>query len=539
MIRINQLKVPIDKNRTGAIKKALSKKYNVPISDIKKIYLKKLSIDARDKSKIKWVCNIDIDTENKKLIAHKDANKILDKEYNTPKFGEDRLINRPVIVGFGPAGMFAALILSEYGYRPIILERGEDVDSRTKTVDKFWKEAILNEESNVQFGEGGAGTFSDGKLTSRGKDIRSKKVLEYFVECGAPAEILYMNKPHIGTDILKRVVFNIRKRIIQNGGEIRFNTKMTDIDIQNGKLVSIKDQNQNQILVENLILAIGHSARDTFELLNKKAVNIAPKPFAVGVRIEHLQELIDKSQYGSLENREILGASDYALTHQASNGRSVYTFCMCPGGEVVAASSEKGHLVTNGMSEYRRDKKNANSAVLVNVLPSDFGSDDLLAGVHFQRELEKKAFMVSKDYKAPIMYVSEFLEKGEKFNSSKNDKKINYKVKPSYSLGTVKADFKRIFPPFIIEAMQEGIIAFGNKIKGFDMDGAVMTAVETRTSSPIRILRDRESLQSENVSGLYPCGEGAGYAGGIISSAVDGIKCAEKIMEKYFPMGEL
>lgn len=532
MIRVNQLKVSIQKNREEAIRNKLCKQYRIKSDRLEKLTIKKLSIDARKKNDIKWVCNVDfsVQGEEQLLKKHKQLTEATDKVYTLPLPGEGVIEHRPIIIGFGPAGMFAGLLLSELGYAPIILERGESVEDRTGSVKAFWNNGTLKASSNVQFGEGGAGTFSDGKLTTRIKDIRCQKVLSDLVACGAPEEILYLNKPHIGTDILKDVVVNIRKRIEQLGGEVQFGAQVTDLIIDQGTIEGVQLQGGEKLKSNHVILAIGHSARDTFELLKKRHVDIMAKPFAVGARIEHPQDIIDSAQYGDTSVREILGAADYALTHQTENGRAVYTFCMCPGGSVVASASAEGQVVTNGMSEYARDQVNANSALLVNVTPKDFDSDDPLAGMYFQEALEHKAFELGgANYHAPITTVKDFLG----YSSCKSQSLNAMAVEASYRPGTLLVDFKLLFPEYMIEAMQEGIQVFAKRIKGFDMDNSVLTAIETRTSSPIRILRDQVTLESSSVRGLYPCGEGAGYAGGIISSAVDGIKCAEKIVEQY------
>lgn len=532
MIRANQLKVSIQKNRDQAIRNKLCKQYRIKADTLGEVTIKKLSIDARNKNDIKWVCNVDfsVQGEEQLLKKHKQLTEVIDKVYIRPIPGEVAIEHRPIIIGFGPAGMFAGLLLSEMGYEPIILERGESVEDRTESVKAFWKDGILKASSNVQFGEGGAGTFSDGKLTTRIKDIRCQKVLSDLVACGAPEEILYLNKPHIGTDILKNVVINIRKRIEEQGGEVRFGTQVTDLIINQGAIAGVELQGGESLKSNHVLLAIGHSARDTFELLKQRHVDIMAKPFAVGARIEHPQDLIDIAQYGDSSVRDILGAADYALTHQTENGRAVYTFCMCPGGSVVASASGEGQVVTNGMSEYARDQVNANSALLVNVTPKDFDSDDPLAGMYFQEALERKAFELGGgNYHAPITTVKDFLG----YSSCKSQSLNEIEVAASYKPGTLATDFKLLFPDYMIEAMQEGIQVFAKRIKGFDMDKSILTAIETRTSSPIRILRDQMTLESSSVRGLYPCGEGAGYAGGIISSAVDGIKCAEKIVESY------
>ncbi len=528
MIRLSQIKLSLDEDKS-ALNKKISKMLKIPTQDIVKYRIYKESIDAR-KGQVKKVYTIDVAVKNEErvLSRNKKLQQAPDLEYKKVESGQETLIGRPVVVGFGPAGMFAALLLSEMGYKPLVVERGQDVDARTQTVNTFWKTGQLCEESNVQFGEGGAGSFSDGKLTTRIKDLRCRKVLEALVEAGAPEEILYKNKPHIGTDKLKPTVKNIRKRIEQNGGEIRFNTRLDDIKIENNEIVGLILSDGQAIATNALVLAIGHSSRDTFEMLKRKAVPMQAKPFAVGVRIEHPQDMIDRVQYSSETRPQGLGAAEYKLTHQTESGRGVYTFCMCPGGLVVASSSEKNGLVVNGMSEYARDKQNANSALLVSVTPEDFPSDDPLSGVSFQRMLERKAFDIAGgDYKAPVQRVDDFLKGNKTKIEDLGD------IKPTYTPGVMGVNMLDIFPEFIIDAMREGILAMDKKLDGFARGDAVLTGVESRSSSPVRIHRKEDSLESIEVSGLYPCGEGAGYAGGIMSSAVDGIKVAEQIIMKF------
>jgi len=528
MIRLSQIKLSLEED-ISTIPKKISKQLRIQPQDILDFRIYKESIDAR-KGTVKRVYTVDVSLKNegKVLSKNKKLNLAPDLTYKKVKSGNEPLTGRPLVVGFGPAGMFAAYLLAEAGYKPIVLERGEDVDTRTETVNHFWKTGELNTESNVQFGEGGAGSFSDGKLTTRIKDLRCRKVLEELVLAGAPSEILYKNKPHIGTDKLKPTVKNIRKKIIEFGGEVRFNQCMESVIIENGETKGVK-LTDGTILTSNVvILAVGHSARDTFEMLHNESVAMQAKPFAVGVRIEHPQDMIDKVQYSSDERPKGLGAAEYKLTHQLKDGRGVYTFCMCPGGFVVASSSEAGGLVVNGMSEYARDQKNANSALLVSVTPQDFKDDDPLAGVSFQRELERKAFEIAgSNYSAPVQLVGDFL-KGQA------TKQVRYEnVEPSYRPAVTGVQMEDIFPAFIIDAMREAIQAMDGKLNGFAREDAVLTAVESRSSSPIRIHRDSEQLESENVTGLYPCGEGAGYAGGIMSSAVDGLKVAEQVIMKF------
>ncbi len=571
-IRINQIKVKADKseeNLAKEVSKEVVKKLNElsKVKDIKGLlpYVKdsgaitykivKKSVDSRYKPDIYYVYSVDVENVkdcNLELVKEKlslglKKNVRLPKDVTitsnvTYKFPVDintdvgvcadnnadepsNVHNKHIVIGgFGPAGMFVALKLVRAGFKPIVLERGESVEERTATVKSFWETGVLNTESNVQFGEGGAGTFSDGKLNTMIKDNtgRIKEVLNELVNFGADESILYVNKPHIGTDVLAKVVKNIRTFILDNGGEIRFNTKITDVVIEKGavcavRTVDTKTKEENSVPCDYLCLAIGHSARDTFEMLYKKgSVSMEPKAFAVGLRIEHPQELINYNAYGDIEYN--MPAADYKVTCQTSEGRGVYSFCMCPGGFVVNASSEVGRLAVNGMSYSGRDSANANSALIVTVTPKDFG-EDVLDGVRFQRELEQKAFDIAggavpvqllKDYKTGCV--------------SKEFGSVIPCIKGRYAF----ADLNKVMPEFINKALQEGVTHFAGMIKGFDMDDAVFAGVESRTSSPIRILRDAESLQA-SIKGFYPCGEGAGYAGGITSAAVDAIKVAEKI----------
>ena len=527
MLRISNIKISIDEDKS-IIEKQLLKKLRIKQNELVKSYIYKESIDAR-KGKINFVYTIDAQVKNEdKILAKspKDVVKIKELRYEGVESGNDTLEKRPVIIGSGPAGLFAALLLAQRGYNPILLERGLDVDRRTEDIENFWKERKFKNNSNVQFGEGGAGTFSDGKLTTRIKDIRCRKVLEELVNFGSPEEILYSHKPHVGTDILKDVVKNIRNEIIRLGGEVRFDSKVTDICRVNEEIESITINDSEKLETNIVILAIGHSARDTYEMLYERGVHIIQKPFAIGARIEHPQELINKSQYKDFYNHPRLGAADYRLIEHTSNGRTAYTFCMCPGGSVIASASNEGQVVTNGMSEHARDKDNANSAFLVNVVPEDFGSDHPLAGVHFQEKYERLAYELGgKNYNAPVQLVGDFL-------NDRVSTKIG-SVKPSYEPGYTFVDLRECLPSFVTDTMKEALSGFDRKIKGFAMDDAVLTAVETRSSAPIRIVRDDQTLESVNTKNLYPCGEGAGYAGGIVTAAVDGIKCAEKIISKY------
>ena len=431
---------------------------------------------------------------------------------------------RPVIVGFGPSGIFAALILAQSGFKPIVLERGKAVRERTKDTWGLWRKSVLNPESNVQFGEGGAGTFSDGKLYSQIKDPKhyGRKVLNEFVKAGAPEGILYVSHPHIGTFRLVGMVEEMRQNIIALGGEIRFQSRVDDIEIKNGQVQGVVLQNGERIATNHLVLAVGHSARDTFEMIHKRGIYIEAKPFSIGFRIEHPQSLIDHARFGPNAQHPVLGAADYKLVHHAQNGRSVYSFCMCPGGTVVAAASEEGRVVTNGMSQYSRNERNANAGIVVGINPEEDYPGDPLAGMEFQRKWEARAFELGgKNYQAPGQLIGDFIngKPSTEFGA----------VQPSYTPGVHLTDLSTALPEYAIIAIREALPAFAKQIKGFDLPDGVLTGVETRTSSPIRIKRDDETLQSINTKGLYPTGEGAGYAGGILSAAVDGIRIAEAV----------
>lgn len=531
MIRVSQIKISIE-DPIEKVKELVLAQLKLREEDLLEYRIYKQSIDARRRGKMEFVYTVDIALKNEDQILKLNRPNIVktpELNYAYPSMGEKQMSHRPVVVGFGPAGMFSALILAEMGYKPIVLERGGSVDDRVKSIEEFWSEGKLDPNSNVQFGEGGAGTFSDGKLTTRVKDLRGRKVLEALVEAGAPEDILYMAHPHVGTDLLRGVVKNIREKIISLGGEVRFNTQVTDFIVENNQITGVKVKGGDVIESNHVIVAVGHSARDTFYHMYDRGVQFTAKPFAVGVRVEHPQTLIDQAQYKEFAGHEKLGAAEYRLTHTASNGRGVYTFCMCPGGLVVPSSSEKGRLVTNGMSEHARDQENANSALLVQVFPEDFGSDHPLAGVEFQRRLEEKAFgMGGSNYTAPAQLVGDFL-KGQA------SKKLG-SVTPSYALGVKLTNLNKLLPDYITDAMREGLIAFDRKLKGFGMHDAVMTGVESRSSSPVRIDRDSESLQSLTVKGIYPSGEGAGFAGGIVSAGIDGIKCAEALVREFHKM---
>ncbi len=525
MIRVTDIKITIEEDKHRVIKEKISKALKVKHQDIQEYKIFKESVDARKQDMIYFTYTIDVKLKadiEKKLIS-KGFAQTPDLHYKYPKQGTEILNNPPVIVGSGPAGLFCTLILSELGYNPILIERGEDVDTRTHSVHRFWKDGVLNTESNVQFGEGGAGTFSDGKLTTLIKDKRCRKILEELVKAGSPEEILYSHKPHVGTDILKGVVKNIREKIKSNGGQVLFNTKLVDLVIKEEKIQEIIT-NTERIKVDVLILALGHSARDTFEVLYHNGLSIEQKAFSIGVRVEHPQSLIDKAQYKKFAGNEKLGAAEYKLVYHSPSGRSAYTFCMCPGGMVVAAASEEGHVVTNGMSEHARDMENANSALLVGVSTGDFGSNHPLAGVDFQRKWEKKAYEIGGgNYNAPAQLIGDFL-------SNKTSTSLG-SVKPSYKKAITLTNLNDVLPDFVTGTLREAILDFDKKIKGFANPEGILTGVETRSSSPIRIFRD--SNYESNIKGIYPCGEGAGYAGGIISAAVDGVKIAEAIVSRY------
>lgn len=495
-------------------------KLRIKEKDISSVRILRRSVDARNKKDILLVYSAEI------LVNEEAENKNIE---NKLTYGSKQINNRPIIIGSGPAGLFAGLVLAQQGYRPLLLERGGDVDKRTEAVSAFFSSGMFDEGSNIQFGEGGAGTFSDGKLTTRIKDIRIDKVLNTFVEEGAPREILYQSKPHIGTDILKIVVKNMRNRIIELGGDVRFHSKVTDILVEEGCAKGIIVNGKEAIESNIIIAAIGHSARDTYRMLLEKGMKIIPKPFSIGVRIEHSQSMIDEAQYGIFAGHPRLGAADYLLTTRSKlTGRAVYSFCMCPGGQVVAAASEREMLVTNGMSEYKRDRENANSALVVSVSPEDFKDSHPLSGIEFQRIWEGKAYKLGGgSYYAPVQLTEDFLK-------GKVSKALG-KVKPSYEPGARLCDLHMCLPEYVTLSMKEALKDFDRKIKGFASSDAVLTGVETRTSAPVRIVR-KKNMESESVENFYPIGEGAGYAGGIVSAAVDGIKAAEEIIQTYKPI---
>ena len=501
-----------------------------PKRAITSLEISKKAVDCRRKDDIFFVYNVEVevDGDENAFVSNSGSSKVSIGErfeYKSPELKRKSSF-RPVIAGFGPAGMFAALTLAREGLNPIILERGNDVDKRNEDIRNFWNNRTLNADSNIQFGEGGAGTFSDGKLTTGIKDKLCRKVFLELEAHGAPNEILYSAKPHIGTDKLGDVVKNIRREIVSLGGEIRFGCRLNDIIVANGVIhgVSVVEKNGSSTDIETdaLILSIGHSARDTVEMLYKKGIQMMQKPFSVGARIEHPREMIDAAQYGSFANHPMLGAADYKLACHPEHGRGAYTFCMCPGGTVICASSEIGEVVVNGMSEWARDGENSNSALLVGIEPEYFPSSHVLAGIELQRQIEKSAFVLGGgDYTAPAQLVGDFLNDrpSERLGS----------VRPTCPTGVKPGDIRRILPKRVTDTMSEAFGKMNNMLKGFALPEAVLTVPETRSSSPVRILRDE--FYQANVRGLYPCGEGAGYAGGIVSAAVDGIRCAFAVME--------
>lgn len=522
MIKISNIYVRPDAN-FGDLRPICAAALGVDSDEITACKLLRRSIDARKKDDVHFVCTFAVEAVGEQ--------RILRRVKNTTAYCEptdemicavrDKCLPRPVVIGFGPAGMFAALTLAEQGYCPIVLERGRPADERVRDVQSFWRDRKLNTESNVQFGEGGAGTFSDGKLNTGTKDRRQARVLRTFVNCGAPEEILYSAKPHIGTDRLVEVVQNIRRRIIELGGEVRFGCRVDGFQIKNGSICGVSctcDGRADRVECDAVILAIGHSARDTFERLLAVGVPMEQKPFAVGARIEHSQQYIDRVQYGRFAGLPSLGAADYRLSTHLPDGRGVFTFCMCPGGTVVAAASEAGGTVTNGMSLSARDGQNANSALLVNVSCDDFGSDDVLAGVNYQRAIERAAYDLCGGYAAPAQRVCDFLNGCATVSFDG--------VQPTYTAGVTPSNLHSVLPARVCEGLRYGTQKFAAAMPGFD-DG-VLTGPETRSSSPVRILRDKDCMSP--ILGLYPCGEGAGYAGGIMSAAVDGIRCAEQLM---------
>ncbi len=529
MIRLPELRVPLPQDQDD-LRSLAAAALRVPPPAVAAVHTVRKSLDARRKAQIKIVYTLDVDLQPGTKLppgAYTQAPAAEPGPQLSP--GSTVLTSRPVVIGAGPAGLFAALVLAEHGYRPLVLERGAPVEEREQDIARFWETGTLDPESNVQFGEGGAGTFSDGKLLSRIRSPWSRYVFSTLIAMGAPPSIAYDAKPHIGTDILRTVVKNIRAKLFSLGGEVAFRAKLTDLVIEQGRLTGVVVNGTQTIPAGVVVLATGHSARDIYALLHRRGVHLEPKAFAMGVRVEHPQDLIDRAQYGQSAGHPRLGAADYQLVHQSrQQQRAAYTFCMCPGGYVIGAASEAGGVVTNGMSNYARDSGIANSAVVVTVSPPDFPGPGPLAGLEFQRQWESKAFTLGGGgYKAPAQTVGDFLK-------GKTSGNFGTLVRPTYRPGVIPADLHACLPAPVAVTLREALPAMGQKIRGFDHPEALLTGVETRTSAPLRILRD-ENRQSVSVAGLYPAGEGAGYAGGITSAAVDGIEAAAAIIARYRP----
>lgn len=544
MIRLNQLKLPVDHTREQLIHKT-AQNLRIPESEILELQILRQSLDARKKPELFYSYSVNVAVKKEEKV-YKDAVRRLGKanvlpadttEYHFPTGGTEKQKHPTVIIGMGPAGLFCAYYLAQHGYAPVILERGEDVDTRQADVETFWQTGKLNPDSNVQFGEGGAGTFSDGKLNTLVKDKygRNTEVLKTFVKHGADPAILYQAKPHIGTDVLSKVVKSMRAEILRQGGEVRFHSQVTEILTKNGQVVGVEVNGTEEILCEQVVLAPGHSARDTFAMLYENNFPMSAKPFAVGFRVEHPQSLINRSQYGAAQVKG-LGAAAYKVTAKTSTGRGVYSFCMCPGGYVVNASSEPGRLAVNGMSYSRRDGKNANSAIIVAVTPADYGSEHPLAGIEFQRRLEQRAYELCNG-KLPVQRYGDFRRKvtGEMVQKAdEQEDAVREALEPQCKGAYEWTDLTGILPEECNRAFVEGMDNFDRQIHGFASRSAILTGVESRTSSPVRIERD-EKLQSR-IRGCYPCGEGAGYAGGITSAAMDGIRVAEMIASQFAPL---
>ena len=524
---VGNIALPLSEDMGSAVGAAM-KRCGLTAADVVCADVHKVSLDARKRGEIHFVCSVYIETADPRreaaLCEKVSGCRLAARTELEPSFGKEKPSGRIVIAGFGPAGMFAALMLARYGYRPLVLEKGADADKRKMLVERFWQTGELNESSNVQFGEGGAGTFSDGKLTTRISDPRCRFVLETFARCGADSSILTKAKPHIGTDVLGTVVKNIRREIISLGGEVCFETPLDGADICDGRVRSVKSARGEEECAA-LVVACGHSAGETFGLLDGCGVALEAKPFSVGVRIEHKRTAVEESLYGKHAGDPRLPAAEYQLSHHTAEGRGVYTFCMCPGGTVVAASSERGGTVTNGMSEFSRGGENSNAAVAVSVTPADFGNN-AFDGFDFAKRIEKAAYSAMGGYTAPATTVGGFL--------SENPTLSGATVRPTYARGVGAYELRKLFPAFVTDTLAEGLTAFGRKMRCFGDMGAVLTAPETRTSSPIRIPRGETGV-TERADNLYPCGEGAGYAGGIMSAAVDGVNTAMKIMERFAP----
>lgn len=529
MIRLTQLSLPLD-HPESALRQAIIERLSLKSEELLDFTVFKRSYDARKKNtEITFVYIIHLHTQDDEavLARFKDDPQVMpapDTRYHPVATAPEGLQERPIVIGFGPCGLFAAMILAQMGFRPIVLERGRNVRQRTQDTWALWRQHVLSPESNVQFGEGGAGLFSDGKLYSQVKDPKfyGRKVMQEFVKAGAPDNILYVSKPHIGTFRLTSVVAKMRAEIIELGGEIRFESKVSDLLIDQDQIQGVVLEDGTQLLSRHVVLALGHSARDTFRMLHRNGVFIEPKPFAIGFRIEHPQTMINQARLGKYAGHDALGAADYKLVYHASNGRAVYSFCMCPGGQVVAATSEEGRVVTNGMSQYSRKERNANAGIVVGIHPEQDFPGGPLAGVELQEKLESLAYQLGGcNYNAPAQLVGDFI---------KNQPSTALgEVQPSYQPGIQLCNLAEALPDYVIEAIREALPAFGKQIRGFDREDALLTGIESRTSSPVRITRHAETLQSLNIRGLYPAGEGAGYAGGILSAGIDGIKVAEAV----------
>ena len=530
MLRLNEVKLPLDHSEEE-LHAAAAERLSIRVEDLLNCEVFRRSIDARKRSSIQLIYTLDVEVTDESTVLNENEKLRLsgrmavspDTTYRFVTHATKETNQRPVVIGTGPCGLFAGLLLAQMGFKPIILERGKIVRERTKDTWGFWRKSHFKPDSNVQFGEGGAGTFSDGKLYSQIKDKRylARKVLTEFVKAGAPEEILYVAKPHIGTFRLVSIVEKMRATIESLGGEFRFQNQVTDLVVENNRVAGVKLANDESISSDHVVLAVGHSARDTFRMLQDRGVYVEAKPFSIGFRIEHPQSLIDGVRWGESAGHELLGAADYKLVHHCKNGRSVYSFCMCPGGTVVAATSEEGHVVTNGMSQYSRKERNANAGIVVGITPDEDYPGDALAGIDFQRHWEVAAFKAGgENYKAPAQKVGDFLAGRPSSDLGS--------VLPSYTPGVTMTDLSACIPDYAADAIREAIPAFDRKIKGYAMKDALLTGVETRTSSPIRIKRNAE-YESINTGGLYPAGEGAGYAGGILSAAVDGIEVAEAV----------